>query len=50
MHFNISEKVENIWHIAQARPVKLHIGARGEMAIAAIITLGDVGEAFELAG
>ncbi len=44
VHLDIGQLVENVGHVLQLRPVELDVLARGEMAVAAIVFLGDVGE------
>jgi hypothetical protein len=50
VHLDGGERVEDVGHIAQLWPVELDVLARGEVAIALVPALGDVGERAHLAG
>ena len=49
MHFHAGQIGEQVGHLLQLHPVILDVLARGEMAIAAVITAGDVGQHAHLA-
>ncbi len=44
MHLDRGERVENIRHVLQLRPVELDVLARGEVAVALVPGLGDMGQ------
>jgi hypothetical protein len=44
VHLDLRQRLEHVRHVAQARPVELHVLPRREMAVAAVPALGDMGE------
>ena len=50
MHLDLRELGENLRDVLQARPIELDVLPGGEMAVAAVILAGDMGERAQLGG
>ena len=48
MHLDLRELGENLRDVLQARPIELDVLPGGEMAVAAVILAGDMGERAQL--
>ena len=49
VHLDVGEQIENVGDVLQPRPVELDVLPRGEMAVAAVVAVGDQGELAQLA-
>ncbi len=50
MHLDLGELGENVGYVLELRPVELQVLPRREVAVAAVVRAGDVGEGAQLRG